>query len=211
MPMAAAPMRLLWSSRSPFARKVMIAAHEVGLADRIVTERVVVSADKPNANVMAINPLNKIPTLVLADGRALYDSRVICEYFDTLHDGPRLFPIEETARWAALQRQALGDGLLDVLILRLVEQNRAAAVQSESHLAAYRLKAATALDRIEATGIPPAERLDIGHVAIASALGYLDFRFAKDNWRTNRPALSSWYAGVARRPSMTATEHADTY
>ena len=86
-------MKLLWSSRSPFARKVMVAAHEVGVADRIVIERVVVSASKPNADVMALNPLNKIPTLVLHDGTMLYDSRVICEYFDSLHDGPKLLSV----------------------------------------------------------------------------------------------------------------------
>src|SRR5262249_30120247 len=104
-------MKLMWSSRSPFVRKVMVAAHEVGVAGRIATERVVVAADKPNAQVMALNPLSKIPTLVLDDGTALYDSRVICEYLDALHDGPRLFPADPAARWRALRRQALGDGV----------------------------------------------------------------------------------------------------
>ena len=209
--MTAAPMKLFWSSRSPFARKVMVAAHEAGLASRILTERVVVSASKPNADVMAVNPLNKIPTLVLQDGTVLYDSRVICEYFDSLHDGPKLLPSDNAVRWTALRRQALGDGLLDVLILRLVEQNRPGATQSESHLAAHRLKIAAALDRIEADGIEPSEQADVGHIAMGCALGYLDFRFAADNWRTGRPRLSGWYAEFARRPSMRATEHADTY
>ena len=209
--MTAGPMKLLWSSRSPFVRKVMVAAHEVGLAGRFLTERVVVSANKPNADVMAVNPLNKIPTLVLQDGTALYDLRVICEYFDSLHDGPKLLPPRDAARWLALRRQALGDGLLDVLILRLVEQNRPDAMRSESHLAAYRLKIATALDRIEAEGIEPVEQPDVGHIAIGCALGYLDFRFAADNWRAGRPKLSGWYAEFANRPSMQATEHVDTY
>ncbi len=93
-------MKLYWSSRSPFVRKVMVAAHEVGVAGRIATERVVVSAAAPNAAVMAVNPLNKIPTLVLEDGTALFDSRVICEYLDTLHDGPRLFPTGPGRPWA---------------------------------------------------------------------------------------------------------------
>jgi glutathione S-transferase len=208
---AAAQMKLLWSSRSPFARKVMVAAHEVGLAGRILTERVVVSANKPNADVMVVNPLNKIPTLVLRDDTVLYDSRVICEYFDSLHDGPKLLPSGNALRWPALRRQALGDGLLDVLILRLVEQNRPDATQSESHLTAFRLKIATALDRIEADGIEPSKQADIGHIAMGCALGYLDFRFATDNWRSGRPRLSEWYAEFARRPSMRATEHADAY
>ena len=95
--MMAGSMKLLWSSRSPFARKVMVAAHEVGVAARIATQRVVVSANKPSAEVMALNPLNKIPTLVLQDGTPLYDSRVICEFLDSLHDGPKLLPPDGAA------------------------------------------------------------------------------------------------------------------
>ena len=132
-------MKLLWSSRSPFVRKVMIAAHEVGIADRIRTERVLVAANKPNADVMAVNPLNKIPTLVLDDGTALYDSRVICEYLDTLHEGPKLFPADAGARWTALRRQALGDGLMATIVLRLGEQARPREAQSATHLANSRL------------------------------------------------------------------------
>jgi glutathione S-transferase len=209
--MTAGSMKLLWSSRSPFARKVMVAAHEVGVAARIATQRVVVSANKPSAEVMALNPLNKIPTLVLQDGTPLYDSRVICEFLDSLHDGPKLLPPDGAARWLALQRQAFGDGLLDVLILRLAEQNRPRELQSESHLAAYRLKVTSALDRIETEGLATAERPDVGHISIGCALGYLDFRFAPDNWRTGRRNLSAWYADFARRPSMRATEHVDAY
>ena len=102
-----------------------------------------VSAAAPNAEVMAVNPLNKIPTLVLDDGSALYDSRVICEYLDTLHDGPKLFPADARARFAALRRQALGDGLMETIVLRLGEQARPPGSQSEKHLAAYRLKNST--------------------------------------------------------------------
>jgi glutathione S-transferase len=209
--MTAPSMKLLWSSRSPFARKVMVAAHEVGIAARIVTQRVVVSANKPSAEVMVLNPLNKTPTLVLQDGAPLYDSRVICEFFDSLHDGPKLLPSDGPERWLALRRQAFGDGLLDVLILRLAEQNRSRELQSESHLAAYRLKVTSALDRLESQGVATAQRPDVGHITIGCALGYLDFRFAPDNWRIGRPNLSAWYADFARRPSMRATEHVDAY
>src|SRR5262249_48098181 len=160
-------------------------AHEVGVAGRIVTERVVVSANKPSAEVMASNPLNKIPTLILQDGTTLYDSRVICEYFDSLHHGPKLFPSAEPRRWQALKRQSLGDGLLDVLILRLVEQNRPRELQSESHLAAYHLKTAAALDSLEAEEPEPTAQPDIGHIAIGCALSYIDFRFAANQWRSS--------------------------
>ena len=204
-------MKLYWSSRSPFVRKVMVTAHELGLAGRIHPERVVVSAAAPNADVMAVNPLNKIPTLVLDDGTALYDSRVICEYLDTLHQGPKLFPAEPGARFTALRRQALGDGLMEVIVLRLGEQGRPPANQSEKHLAAYRLKIAATLDRLEAEAGDLAETLGIGHVAIACALGHMDFRFAADNWRAGRGGLGRWYDEFARRPSMQATQYVDAY
>src|SRR5690242_6564793 len=138
---------------------------------------------------MAVNPLNKIPTLVLDDGSALYDSRVICEYLDTLNNGRRLFPAEANARFAALRRQALGDGLMEVIVLRLGEQGRQLSNQSEKHLAAYRLKISATLDRLEKEAGELADTLTIGHIAIACALGHLDFRFAADGWRTRRPSL----------------------
>jgi len=204
-------MKLHWSSRSPFVRKVMVAAHEVGVAPRIATERVLVGADKPNAEVMGANPLNKIPTLFLDDGTALYDSRVICEYLDTLHSGPRLIPTDPAARFAALRRQALGDGLMELNVLRLGEQNRPPQTKSENHLAAYRLKTAATLDTLDKEADRFESRPDIGQIAIASALSHLDFRFAADTWREGRPRLARWHAEFAKRPSMLATEHADTY
>ena len=204
-------MKLLWSSRSPFVRKVMVAAHELGLAERIGTERVVVSAAAPNADVMAVNPLNKIPTLTLDDGSALYDSRVICEYFDTLHGGQKLIPPTAPERWTALRRQALGDGLMDVIVLRLGEQNRPAGQQSEKHRAAFRLKIATTLDRMESEAGDLAGAPTIGHIAIACALGHLDFRFADDAWRSGRPVLARWYDAFAQRPSMQATQYVEVY
>jgi glutathione S-transferase len=204
-------MKLYWSSRSPFVRKVMVAAHEVGVAASIRTERVVVGANNPNAEVMAVNPLNKIPTLVLDDGAALYDSRVICEYFDTLHAGRQLFPSDPSARLTALRRQALGDGLMEVILLRLGEQARPAAAQSEKHLTTHRLKIATALDRLESDADGLAGQLSIGHIAIGCALSHLDFRFAADDWRAGRTKLARWHGEFARRPSMQATEYVNAY
>lgn len=205
------PMKLLWTSRSPFVRKVMVAAHEAGVAGRIAIERVLVSFAKTNAEVMAINPLNKIPTLVLDDGTALYDSGVICEYLDSLNEGPKLFPSNPAVRWPALRRQALGDGVMELSILRLGEGMRPDAMRNAAQIDVYRTKIASALDSLEANGPGPGGTVDIGHVTIGTALGYLDFRFASDTWRDGRPKLSGWYAEFARRPSMTATEHADTY
>src|ERR1044072_6659598 len=110
-------MKLHWSPRSLFVRKVMIAAHDVGVAGKIECVRTVAAMMKPHPELMIDNPLSKIPTLVLDDGTVLYDSSVICEYSDHLHDGPKPFPLAFGERMAALRRHALGDGLLDALVL----------------------------------------------------------------------------------------------
>ena len=120
-------MKLHWSPRSPFVRKVMVAAHELGLVDRLSLVRTVVAMKTTNKALQADNPLSKLPTLVLDDGTPLYDSVVICEYLDTLHDGPKLFPSDPKAKWTALRRHALGDGLLELLILWRNERERRAS------------------------------------------------------------------------------------
>lgn len=203
-------MKLYWSSRSPFVRKVMVFAHECGLAGRIECERTLVSMTRPNAELLKINPTGKIPTLLLDDGSALYDSTVICEYLDSLHGGTKLFPPEGPARWTALRRHALGSNLLDNLMLWRNEMLRPQPQQSPETLAAFEQKvrnAVTALER-EADALAT-DPVGIGHVAIACALSYADFRFAALGWRKDREGLVKWHNSFAQRPSMTATAHID--
>lgn len=203
-------MKLYWSSRSPFVRKVMIFAHECGLAAGIRCERTLVAMNKPNAALLPVNPTGKIPTLVLDDGTVLYDSTVICEYLDSLHAGPRLFPASGPARWTALRRHALGNNLTDNLMLWRNEMLRPQPQQSAETLAAFELKvrnAVAALDR-EAAALT-ADPVGIGHVAIGCALGYIDFRFAHLGWREGNSHIAGWYETFARRPSMTLTAHVD--
>lgn len=201
-------MVLHWSSRSPFVRKVMVVAHETGQAGRIRTERVVVSARTTNAEVMRDNPLGKIPALRLPDGAVLYDSAVICEYLDGLHDGPKLYPPAGPARWTALRRHALGNGLLDNLVLwRGAREWPHRVADLEAALGA---KTQAALDALEAEAKAlAADPFSIGHIAIGVALAYLDFRFAALEWRTGRPALAAWHAGFSERPSARATAFVD--
>ena len=205
-------MKLLWSSRSPFVRKVMLVAHEKGLADRIEQVRTIVAPTKPNPDVMALNPLSKLPTLILDNGQAVYDSRVICEYLDGLTLTPRLFPADSAERLDALRRQALADGMLDFMLSWLSERARPAAQQSPELLAALQLKFKTSFDALE-RGIPALQKapFGIGHIAIGAVAGYADFRYAKENWRDGRPALSAFAKDFAVRPSFKATEHADVY
>jgi len=193
-------MKLHWSPRSPFVRKVMIAAHELGLADRIETVRTVVGFEQVNPALLPDNPLNKIPTLVLEDGRAIFDSGVICDYLNERASGG-LFAGE---RYEVLTRHALLTGFLDALILYRHERHRAAPWQPA--LDAFATKTASALAAIAA---PPAGRVDIGDITLGVALGYLDFRFGDVDWRASRPDLAAWYATFAERPSMTATTVVD--
>jgi len=201
-------MKLHWSPRSPFVRKVMIVAHERGLIDRLNCVRTVAAMTTPHAELMRDNPLSKIPTLVLDDGTVLYDSPVICEYLDALDRKPQLFPIEREARMRALRRQALGDGYLDLLVLARNEGLR--QQPSEIHLKSAVERSAAVLDNLEREADAlAATAFDIGHIAIGCALSYLDFRFAETDWRKDHPALAMWHAGFAARPSVEATRPVD--
>ncbi|WP_431284125.1 glutathione S-transferase [Humitalea sp. 24SJ18S-53] len=200
-------MRLHWSPRSPFVRKVMVLAHETGLVDRLETVRTVVAMSATNVPLLADNPLGKIPTLVLDDGTCLYDSVVICEYLDSLHNGPKLFPTDAT-RWVALRRHALGTGWLDLLILW--RNSREQPVPPKTWIDGFVLKNDATLAALEAEAPALGDGpITIGHVAIGCALAYLNFRFADMGWRNGRPALSAWFDGFAARPSMLATEAVD--
>ncbi len=197
-------MLLHWSPRSPYVRKVMIAAHEMGLQDRLHCVRTVVGGTTPHLELMKENPLGKIPTLVLGDGTIIYDSPVVCEYIDTLHDGPKLFPVG-SERITALRRLALGDGMLDIALALLSERFRPAERQSQPHMDLWvgKLKACIpALEaEAEALGAGP---FTIGHIGIGIALAYLDFRFGGLNWHDGHPKLTAWHAGFNARPSVAA-------
>ncbi len=199
-------MKLYWSSRSPYARKVMAFAHEVGLAGRIETVRALVSMTAPNKELMRVNPLAKIPTLVTGDGMVLYDSSVICEYLDTLHAGEKLFPADPARRWPALRWQALGNNMLDNLVPWRNERLRPQAQQSPETLAAFELKIRNAVASLDTEADALARTpVGIGHVTIAVALGYIDFRFSDLAWRQGGQRIASWHDAFARRPSMQAT------
>jgi glutathione S-transferase len=196
-------MKLHWSSRSPYVRKVMICAYELGLAQSIERIHSVVSLSQPNTGVMRDNPLGKIPTLILDDGRILYDSVVICEYLDSLHGGTPLFPASGPPRWVALRWHALGNGLLDALILWRNERDREPQRRSQEYLDAFEAKTRAALKMMESEAASlDATPFAIGHIAIVCALGYLDFRFADIDWRSAQPRLAAWFGKVSQRPSV---------
>ena len=191
-------MRLLYSPMSPFARKVRVVAFELGLADRLTLE---VAAPYTDEAVRAINPLSKIPVLIPEEGEAIFDSPVICEYLEHLA-GRSLTPAAGPERWTALTQQAMADGMGDAALAIVRERLRDAPHRQDL----FDRQAATlvaALDLLERQ-TPPADRFEIGEIAVAAQLSYLDGRAVLD-WREGRPNLAAWHEIASRRPSMVAT------
>jgi glutathione S-transferase len=203
-------MKLYWSPRSPYVRKVMVFAHETGLAGRIETIRTLVMMTNPNRDLMKVNPLGKIPTLVTDDGTVLFDSALICEYLDSLHAGEKLYPRTPEKRWQALRWHALGTNMLDNLVPWLNERRRPAPQQSPETLAAFELKVRAGVRFLDNEAVAlGAAALGIGHVAIGVALGYIDFRFPHLGWRTGNDRIAAWHESFAQRPSMRNTVPVD--
>lgn len=197
-------MQLYFNPASPFVRKVRVTAHELGISEQIELVSIMLTPVSPHEALRANNPIGKIPALVLDDGTALYDSRVICEYLDALAGGNRIFPAVGPARWTALRRQAIADGIMDAAALtRYEEAVRPKELRWQDWVDGQFLKIRTALDALEHEN--PDGVFDIGTISIACALSYLDLRFASEGWRTSRPRLAAWAAAIGKRPSLAAT------
>lgn len=196
-------LTLRYSIASPYARKVRIAAALLGLSDRL--EIAGVDLVDPADSIRVQNPLGKIPTLILEDGSALYDSRVIVEYLDYLAGGARLISADPELRFAALRLQALGDGVNDAaLLLRYENTVRPEPMRHAPTIALQQGKIDRALTHLNAA--PPLGAIDVGHIAVACALGYLDLRF-EGAWRASYPALVEWLEDFAdKAPAFNATK-----
>lgn len=197
-------MKLRYSAASPFVRKVMTTAHETGLVDQI--ELVATNVWAPDTDIGEDNPVGKVPTLVTDGGEILYDSSVICEYLDSLHDGQKLFPASGGARWQALRLNALGDGMCETGIRRVLEGRLWPESPRQDWIdranSTLKLCFKSLEDEIDALSGP----VTIGQISVACALGWLDFRASDLGWRDDCPALADWFTGFSGRPSMVATE-----
>ena len=201
-------MKLHFSSQSPYARKVMIVAHELGCLSDIETVPAAAHPMQRNAALIALNPLGQIPTLELADGHVLYDSRVICEYLNEICGGT-IVPAVGPARWRALTEQALGDGMLAAALLARYETAaRPSELQWQDWIDGQLDKASTGLTAIERDAAGLANRTDIGTITLACALGYLDLRFPHFGWRSRFPSIAGWEMRFGERPSLKATRPA---
>ena len=197
-------MKLHYNPASPYVRKVRVLALETGLMGDIELVSVTLTPTSPDANLCSDNPIGKIPTLVREDGGALYDSRVICEYLDGLHDSARMFPNNGEARWTAVRRQALADGILDAAVGTRYET----FLRPEEHrwpdwVDNQMAKVRRSLDVLESESLVGI--VDIGTISVACALGYLDFRYPDEAWRDSRPRLAAWFEEFAGRSSMVET------
>lgn len=198
-------MILRFSPSSPFVRKVRIAVALLGFGADVTLERA--DTTDPNDSLRKINPLGKIPVLIVEDGGAIYDSRVILDYLDERAGGGRIVPREAKRRLDALRLQALSDGILDASILTVYEGRfRKPEMHEPKWLELQAGKVSRALAALEAA--PPSldPMPNVGQISLACALGYRDFRFGGD-WRSEHPRLVAWLDNFAAHvPAFAATQ-----
>lgn len=195
-------MKLYDNPASPFCRKVQVLARETGLIGDIDVVFAIGSPVASEKMPTAENPLGKIPTMILPTGQALYDSRVICRYLDETV-GNRAYP--QNRLFDVLTTEALADGIMDAAVLMVYEGRcRPEEIHSTDWVESQWAKIVRALDHLEASPMPGG--FDMDHIAVACALGYLDFRLGDRDWRTARPTLSAWFADVSQRPSIAETK-----
>lgn len=196
-------MRLLGTPTSPYVRKVRIMVHELGLADRIPFEAISL-ADNPD---LSANPLRKVPTLLLDDGTAIFDSPVIMEWLDAELGGGRLLAASGPARWTALVAMATADGIMEAGGLVRTELLKPETDRITSIIRRQSGKIEAALQRLDSDKAwRSASTPDLGQIAIGTAVAYLHFRLP-DLAPTSaaHPGLARWYDGFAQRPSVAAT------
>lgn len=197
-------MKLIFSPASPFVRKVRVMVHEAGLLERVEAVAVTTTAMATDPAARWANPLGKIPALILDNGQAIFDSRVICRYLDDL-SCLGLYPADRL--WDVLTLEALADGIMESAVLMIYEiRLRNEEQRSAQWVEAQSSKIINALDALESNRFPAIEgALNFGQIALACALGYLDFRHDALEWRDGRPALSSWYSKLQDRASLKDT------
>lgn len=199
-------MKLYYAITSPFVRKVMVTAHETGLADRIQQIPTQVMPTNPNLELAKQNPLMKLPTLVDDHGDELYESSLICQYLDSLHTGHKLVPASGRNKWRVLRLEALADGIMDAgILLRYEDLFRKPELRNQDWIKGQTTKIKNGLDALEHNIDWLAGDLNLGQIAAACAIGWLEFRKPIGDVRAGRPKLTAWYEEFAQRPSMQAT------
>jgi glutathione S-transferase len=195
------PMQLFFSPGSPFARKVRVLVRERGLLSEVQETALSPHDDAPE--LLRTNPPGKVPALLTPE-LTLFDSPVICEYLDDLGHGLHLVPAHGIERITALRSQALADGLMDAAVAIVLERRRPSAMQSPHWLRRWRRVMERAVHALD-DDMPAPAGFDIGAIATACALAYLDYRFPDLEWRDTYPSLATWLDETAMRGSMLST------
>jgi len=203
-------MKLHFSPASPFARKVRVAAAELGLEDKVELVPTRVAPGNPNQEYAArYNPLRRIPALTIDDGTSIIDSKTICEYLDNLDGRGQLVPKGGSRRWKVLSDYAIADGMMELAVLLRYET----FLRPEQHrwpdiIEDHFDKISNGLKFFDAKIQASGDKFELSQIALACVLGYLDFRFADYDWRTESPNLAAWHEVIAKRPSYLNTEPA---
>jgi len=198
-------VRLLYLASSPYARKALVCAHELGLQNELEVVSVETSPLRSSSEVNLANPLGKVPVLLREDGPDLFDSAVICEYLDSLVAGSKLFPQAGEERWRSLRMHALADGLCDAAVAVRRERNRPPELRWPDWERAHLSKLSQTYDLLERDSMLLDGPVEIGQIALGTALGWIEFRAVGDDFRRGRSRLASWYEAFRHRPSMLAT------
>ncbi|MGZ2259624.1 glutathione S-transferase [Roseobacter sp. A03A-229] len=199
-------MKLYHSPASPFVRKVVVLLHELGKADEVELIDVQSTAFASDSSLAASNPLAKLPSLVRDNGTTLYDSRVITAFLNDLYGG-KMYPAG-ASRWEVLTLEATGDGIMDSAVSMAYEMRlRPEEMQYGDWIEAQWEKVARAISVLNARWISHLSGpMDMGHISVACALSYVDFRHGARNWRAGNEALAKWHDAFDSRPSMGATK-----
>ncbi len=197
-------MKLFYTNTSPYSRKVRITLLEKGLDGDV--EYILCNPFEDAAELKSFNPLGKIPTLVLADGRVVYDSPVICEYLDTLNRNSELVPANNDIRLLVNTWQALADGIIDASYNIVMEGRRDESERSQGSIERWKGSIVDSLKQIERQIGTLPDEITMAQISLAAALGYLDFRLSYLEWRNGQPNTAVWYEVFAQRPSMVETQ-----
>ena len=193
-------MKLFYTKRSPYARKIRIIAIEKKIPLELVEE----DLSKKSSQLLMVNPLGKIPALILENGDILMDSPVICEYIDFLNDDPKLIPSELNLRFKALSWAAIADGLVDVTLAAYMEKQRHPNDFNQPFIQAQEETIARTLNFLD-ENIKELQTLSLVSIAVASALGYMQFRLPQLAPGAATSKLQKWFEEFGKRPSMFET------
>ena len=199
-------LKLFYSDRSPYVRKVMVTLHEVNLFENVEIVGVRTNPLGVVEDLVDVSPLGKIPTLVLPDGTTIFDSRVICSYLSSIGKSD-LYLAKENLKWSIKTAEANFDGILDAALLMVYEHRyRQDIYQSAEWLENLWKKIERTLDFYNNSSSKILSgSLNMGQISLGCALGYLDYRHNNRNWRAKNQNLRDWFAEFSERLSMRNT------